>query len=66
MITTTALTKTYSQAAMQAFVPGGDYSSFGIVHSRGLGLGRYQNDGITVLVHLGGGGAHSAVRTTGS
>ena len=64
MITTTALTKSYKQAAMQAFVPGEDYSSFGIVHSRGLE--RYQNDSITVLVHLGSGGAHSAVRTTGS
>lgn len=37
-----------------------DYSSFGIVHSRGLGLERYQNDSITVLGHLGNGGAHSA------
>ena len=37
-----------SQAAMQAFVPGEDYSQFGIVHSYGLGLERYATDNITV------------------
>lgn len=49
-----------SQTAMQTFVPGEDYSSFGIVHSYGLGLERYENDGITVFGHLGSGAAHSA------
>lgn len=49
-----------SLTAMEAFVPGEDYSSFGIVHSYGLGLERYENDSITVLGHLGSGGAHSA------
>jgi CubicO group peptidase (beta-lactamase class C family) len=32
----------------------------GVVHSYGLGLERYENDSITVLGHLGSGGAHSA------
>jgi D-alanyl-D-alanine carboxypeptidase len=59
MVDGTLLTPS-SRTAMQAFVPGEDYSSFGIVHSRGLGLERYQNDIITVLGHLGSGGAHSA------
>jgi D-alanyl-D-alanine carboxypeptidase len=49
-----------SQTAMQTFAPGEDYSSFGIVHSYGLGLERYENDDITVLGHLGSGAAHSA------
>lgn len=49
---------------MQTFVPGEDYSSFGIVHSYGLGLERYENDNITVFItvfgHLGSGATHSA------
>jgi D-alanyl-D-alanine carboxypeptidase len=49
-----------SQTAMQTFVPGEDYSSFGILHSYGLGLERYEKDDITVLGHLGSGAAHSA------
>lgn len=49
-----------SRTAMQTYIPGEDYSSFGIVHSYGLGLERYENDDITVLGHLGSGAAHSA------
>ena len=49
-----------SLTAMETFVPGEDYSSFGVAHSYGLGLERYENDSITVLGHLGSGGAHSA------
>lgn len=49
-----------SQTAMQTFVPGEDYSLFGVVHSYGLGLERYENEQITVLGHLGSGAAHSA------
>jgi D-alanyl-D-alanine carboxypeptidase len=49
-----------SQAAMQAFVPGEDYSQFGIVHSYGLGLERYVSDAITVEGHMGTGEAQSA------
>lgn len=49
-----------SFTAMQAFLPGEDYSSFGIVHSYGLGLERYDNDQITVFGHMGSGAAHSA------
>ena len=49
-----------SQAAMQAFVPGEDYSQFGIVHSYGLGLERYDNGDITVDGHMGTGEAQSA------
>ena len=55
-----ALLSPESQTAMQTFVPGEDYSSFGIVHSYGLGLERYENDSITVYGHLGSGSAHSA------
>jgi len=40
--------------------PGEGYSSFGVVHSYGLGLERYENEQITVLGHLGSGAAHSA------
>jgi D-alanyl-D-alanine carboxypeptidase len=49
-----------SRAAMQAFVPGDDYSQFGIVHGYGLGLERYANDAITVDGHMGTGEAQSA------
>jgi D-alanyl-D-alanine carboxypeptidase len=49
-----------SWAAMQAFVPGEDYSQFGIVHGYGLGLERYRTDAITVIGHMGTGEAQSA------
>lgn len=49
-----------SQAAMRAFVPGEDYSSFGIAHGYGLGLEEYSNDAITVIGHMGSGHAQSA------
>ena len=44
-----------SQTAMQAFVPGEDYSAYGITHSYGLGLEQYVTDAVTVLGHLGTG-----------
>jgi hypothetical protein len=45
---------------MQAFVPGDDYSQFGIVHGYGLGLEQYSNDAISVEGHMGTGEAQSA------
>jgi D-alanyl-D-alanine carboxypeptidase len=44
-----------SQRAMQAFVPGEDYSAYGITHSYGLGLEQYVTDSVTVVGHLGTG-----------
>jgi D-alanyl-D-alanine carboxypeptidase len=44
-----------SQQAMKAFVPGEDYSAYGITHSYGLGLEQYVTDAVTVLGHLGTG-----------
>jgi D-alanyl-D-alanine carboxypeptidase len=49
-----------SQVAMQAFVPGEDYSQFGILHGYGLGLEQYANGAITVDGHMGTGEAQSA------
>lgn len=49
-----------SRTAMQTFMPGEDYSRFGIVHGYGLGLERYSNDAVTVIGHLGSGLAQSA------
>jgi D-alanyl-D-alanine carboxypeptidase len=49
-----------SQTAMQAFVPGDDYSQFGITHGYGLGLEQYANDTIAVDGHMGTGEAQSA------
>ncbi|HMK13179.1 MAG TPA: serine hydrolase domain-containing protein [Acidimicrobiales bacterium] len=49
-----------SQQAMQTFVPGEDYSQFGITHSYGLGFEKYANDTITVEGHMGTGAAHEA------
>jgi D-alanyl-D-alanine carboxypeptidase len=49
-----------SQIAMQAFVPGEDYSQFGIGHGYGLGLEQYSNAAITVIGHMGTGEAQSA------
>ena len=40
---------------MQSFVPGYDYSQFGITHGYGLGLERYSTDKIDVVGHLGTG-----------
>ena len=45
---------------MQAFVPGDDYSQFGIVHGYGLGLEQYSNEVISVDGHMGTGQAQSA------
>ena len=44
-----------SQAAMRAFIPGEDYSQYGIVHRYGLGLEEYSNGAITVVGHMGTG-----------
>jgi D-alanyl-D-alanine carboxypeptidase len=41
------------RAEMEAFVPAEDYSAFGVEHSYGLGLERYETAGVTVLGHLG-------------
>ena len=49
-----------SQAAMRAFVPGEDYSAFGITHGYGLGLEQYATDAIVVNGHMGTGEAQSA------
>jgi D-alanyl-D-alanine carboxypeptidase len=49
-----------SQAAMETFVPGEDYSQFGIDHGYGLGLERYASDGVTVEGHMGTGETQSA------
>jgi D-alanyl-D-alanine carboxypeptidase len=49
-----------SQDAMGAFIPGEDYSQFGIVHSYGLGFEQYATDAITVEGHMGTGEAQSA------
>jgi D-alanyl-D-alanine carboxypeptidase len=49
-----------SQTAMQTFVPGEDYSQFGIHHGYGLGLEQYANDAITVNGHMGTCEAQSA------
>lgn len=49
-----------SQTAMQVFVPGDDYSQFGIVHGYGLGLEQYSNEAISVEGHMGTGEAQSA------
>ena len=44
-----------SQAAMQAFVPGEDYSAYGLTHGYGLGLEQYVSEAGTVLGHIGTG-----------
>ena len=44
-----------SQAAMRAFIPGEDYSQYGIVHRYGLGLEEYSNGTTTVVGHMGTG-----------
>ena len=49
-----------SMAAMRTFVPGEDYSPYGIVHGSGLGLEQYATDGLTVNGHMGTGEAQSA------
>jgi hypothetical protein len=45
---------------MQAFVPGEDYSRFGIMHGYGLGLEEYATDKLTIIGHMGTGEAQSA------
>jgi D-alanyl-D-alanine carboxypeptidase len=54
------LLSTDSQTAMRAFIPGEDYSQFGIVHGYGLGLEQYATDAIAVVGHMGTGEAQSA------
>jgi D-alanyl-D-alanine carboxypeptidase len=49
-----------SQTEMQAFVPGEDYSQFGIVHGYGLGIEQYSTEAVTVEGHMGTGEAQSA------
>jgi D-alanyl-D-alanine carboxypeptidase len=49
-----------SAAAMRTFVPGEDYSQFGIVHGSGLGLEQYATEAVTVDGHMGVGEAQSA------
>lgn len=44
-----------SQAAMLEFVPGEDYSQFGITHGYGLGIEQYTTEAVTVIGHLGTG-----------
>jgi hypothetical protein len=45
---------------MRAFVPGDDYSQFGIVHGYGLGFEQYATDTVTVQGYMGTGQAQSA------
>ncbi len=45
---------------MLTFVPGDDYSQFGITHSYGLGIERYASDSVTVIGHMGTGESQSA------
>ena len=47
-------------AEMEAFVPGEDYSQFGIDHGYGLGLEQFVTTQITMYGHLGTGAAQSA------
>ena len=49
-----------SQKAMETFVPGNDYSEYGITHRYGLGLESYSTDAITVLGHMGTGPSHES------
>lgn len=48
------------QAEMETFVPGEDYSQFGIVHGYGLGFERYTTDQVTAVGHMGTGAADGA------
>ncbi len=41
--------------AMRAFVPGEDYSQFGVTHRYGLGFEEYSTDAVTVEGHMGTG-----------
>ncbi|MCU1360337.1 MAG: beta-lactamase class [Ilumatobacteraceae bacterium] len=45
---------------MLAFIPGEDYSQFGISHGYGLGIEQYANDTLTMIGHMGTGNAQSA------
>jgi D-alanyl-D-alanine carboxypeptidase len=44
-----------SQQAMRAFIPGEDYSQFGVTHRYGLGFEEYATDAVTVQGHMGTG-----------
>jgi CubicO group peptidase (beta-lactamase class C family) len=54
------LLSTRSMGEMLSFVPGDDYSEFGISHGYGLGIEQYSNDTLTVIGHMGTGNAQSA------
>jgi len=49
-----------STAEMFTFVPGDDYSQFGIDHGYGLGIEKYENDTLAMIGHMGTGNAQSA------
>lgn len=49
-----------SSSAMHTFVPGEDYSQFGIRHGYGLGIEEYASDMIDIIGHMGTGDAQSA------
>lgn len=47
-------------AEMERYVPGQDYSAFGVVHGYGLGVERYETGDVVVFGHMGVGSGHSA------
>ena len=49
-----------STREMLTFVPGDDYSEFGIQHGYGLGIEEYVSDDVTIIGHMGTGNAESA------
>ncbi len=49
-----------SQAEMRTFIPGEDYSQFGVEHGYGLGFETYSTDQVTALGHMGTGAAHGS------
>ncbi len=56
-----ALLSPQSQQAMRAFVPGEDYSEFGVTHRYGLGFEEYSTDAVTVEGHMGTGAQEAFV-----
>ncbi len=49
-----------SQAEMEMFIPGEDYSQFGVEHGYGLGFETYSTDQVTAVGHMGTGAAHGS------
>lgn len=47
-------------SALDRFVPASDLSAFGVEHSYGLGIERYETGRLTVVGHMGVGSGHSA------